>query len=138
MICCKCKKPIERSYGRVTDLGNYCRECAMQNEIEATKVHNQFVADINKKLNRLAELEDKIENGTLIQLPCKVGDTVFLMAKANENLYYGDYFTVEKIGFDKLGFYVETERGIFRKGNIFLTKAEAEAKLKKIKGGIKE
>lgn len=37
MICCKCKKPIERSYGRVTDLGNYCRECAMQNEIEAEK-----------------------------------------------------------------------------------------------------
>lgn len=28
-------------------------------------------------LHRLAELEDKIENGTLIELPCKVGDTVY-------------------------------------------------------------
>ena len=37
MICCKCGKPIERSYGRVTDLGNYCYQCAMQNEIEAKK-----------------------------------------------------------------------------------------------------
>ena len=27
--------------------------------------------------NRLAELEDKIMNGTLIELPCKVGDTVY-------------------------------------------------------------
>jgi hypothetical protein len=27
--------------------------------------------------NRLAELEDKIEQGTLIELPCKVGDTVY-------------------------------------------------------------
>ena len=27
--------------------------------------------------NRLAELEDKIENGTLIELPCKVGDAVY-------------------------------------------------------------
>ena len=26
---------------------------------------------------RLAELEDKIEQGTLIELPCKVGDTVY-------------------------------------------------------------
>ena len=26
---------------------------------------------------RLAELEDKIENGTLIELPCKVGDMVY-------------------------------------------------------------
>lgn len=33
-------------------------------------------------LRRLAELEDKIENGTLIDLPCKVGDTVWL---AEEN-----------------------------------------------------
>ena len=31
--------------------------------------------------NRLAELEDKIENGTLIELPCKVGDTVYEIYK---------------------------------------------------------
>lgn len=28
-------------------------------------------------INRLAELEDKIESGTLIELPCKKGDDVF-------------------------------------------------------------
>ena len=28
---------------------------------------------------RLQELEDKIENGTLIELPCKVGDTVYCL-----------------------------------------------------------
>ena len=33
-------------------------------------------------LVRLAELEDKIENGMLIELPCKLGDTV----------YYIEYF----------------------------------------------
>lgn len=27
-------------------------------------------------LQRLCELEDKIESGTLVELPCKVGDTV--------------------------------------------------------------
>lgn len=30
-----------------------------------------------KCFDRLAELEDKIEKGTLIELPCKVGDTVY-------------------------------------------------------------
>lgn len=29
--------------------------------------------------NRLAELENKIENGTLIELPCKIGDTVYFV-----------------------------------------------------------
>ena len=30
-------------------------------------------------LERLAELEDKIEQGTLIELPCKVGDTIWVV-----------------------------------------------------------
>ena len=30
-----------------------------------------------KALNRLAELEDKIENGTLMELPCKIGDVMY-------------------------------------------------------------
>lgn len=46
---------------------------------------------INEELyDRLYELENAIENGTLIELPCKVGDTVW---KAEENdegrLIYG-------------------------------------------------
>lgn len=31
--------------------------------------------------NRLAELEDKIENGTLIELPCKVGGRIYKIMK---------------------------------------------------------
>lgn len=38
--------------------------------------------------NRLAEFEDKIENGTLIDLPCKIGDTVWL-ANPDGRLIYG-------------------------------------------------
>ena len=33
--------------------------------------------DMANAINRLAELEDKIENGTLVELTCKVGDTVY-------------------------------------------------------------
>lgn len=32
-------------------------------------------------MNRLQELEDKLENGTLIELPCKVGDYIFIIEK---------------------------------------------------------
>lgn len=83
---------------------------------------------------RLSEVENKIEKSTLVELPYKIGDTVFLMFKINDNLYYGDYFVLDKIGFDKLGFYVETEKGIFRKHEIFLNKSEAEKKLKELQG----
>ena len=92
-----------------------------------------------KAYERLAELEDKIENGTLIELPCKVGDTVYyetftrngrqsmgiqghtvlgvrVMVMAKNN--YGDMWT-------------EIPLSCFGK-DAFLTKAEAEAKLKEL------
>ena len=50
MICCKCKKPIDRSYGRVTDLGNYCYQCAMQNEIDARKEIVDLVDQARKEM----------------------------------------------------------------------------------------
>ena len=37
---------------------------------------------------RLQELEDKIENGTLIELPCKVGDIVYEICKDCLNCAY--------------------------------------------------
>ena len=37
-------------------------------------MHGKSLFDL---YNRLAELEDKIENGTIIELPCKVGDIVY-------------------------------------------------------------
>lgn len=49
-------------------------------EDELTNLQNKANALINElKMfgQSLAELEDKIENGTLIELPCKKGDDVF-------------------------------------------------------------
>lgn len=34
-------------------------------------------ASYDELLNRLAKLEDKIENGTLVELPCKEGDILY-------------------------------------------------------------
>lgn len=45
-----------------------------RNEIEVVLPAERTVQEA---VNRLAELEDKIENGTLVELPCKVGTTIF-------------------------------------------------------------
>lgn len=40
-------------------------------------------------IHRLAELEDKIEQGTLIELPCKVGDTMYKLCSVNSKIQMG-------------------------------------------------
>ena len=55
-----------KEYKRVTKrLDNYIK-------IEIESPYADIIA-----IERLAELEDEIENGTLVELPCKVGDTVY-------------------------------------------------------------
>ena len=73
---------------------------------------------------RLAELEDKIENGTLVELPCKVGTKVFYI-----QMDYNDdgilYYYVEEVEF---GIWCMMYWGEW----IFLTKAEAEKRIKEL------
>ena len=87
-------------------------------------------------LIRLAELEDKIENGTLIELPCKVGDNVY--QTDGVRIYQGEIyeitlrkglpiFAADIVCFD--------ERAIGE--STFLTKAEAEAKLAELKNATR-
>lgn len=59
----------KRRYTRCANCSNNCQYCDDITEIEK-EAHN-----------RLTELEDKIENGTLIELPCKVGDTIYEAVK---------------------------------------------------------
>lgn len=87
--------------------------------------------EISDIIDRLAELEDKIENGTLVELPCKVGDKVFDITDRPE------IWEVEVKGFliDEKGIWFNF--GLYQKRvgllgiKIFLTKAEAEKRLEK-------
>lgn len=56
MICCKCGRYIERPYGRVTDLGNYCRKCAILNENEYQKAIVEKMKEIRSR-NKAVEYE---------------------------------------------------------------------------------
>lgn len=97
---------------------------------------------ISDALKKLADYEDLEEQGRLVKLPCKVGDTVYGISMAkiitltvNEISIF--YMKSEKIinvkcqNNDEFRNYVEREFG----KTVFLTKAEAKAKLKELRGG---
>ena len=90
---------------------------------------NQFGR--NGAYYKLQHYEDLEEQGRLIELPCKVGDTVYYITGIHntlikptkvEEVYFGDVF----------GVHVSTQNTSFTlvEGEFFLTKEEAEAALK--------
>lgn len=117
--------------------------------------------DVDALYCRLAELENKIEGGQLVELPCKVGDTVFVIVPFCHNCkdYKGEHcycknrskkkivkMTVHSIRYDKNG-YVLTEDMANSMGSLslycyqkyfgerwFFDNKQAEARLKELKG----
>ena len=97
-------------------------------------IRNSSVADIGDILEKLAEYEDLEEQGLLLRLPCKVGTTVY------NTTWWDD--VQEKVKVDGKTFYRTLHKhkvskstfslvDIYNFGKtIFLTKAEAEQKLK--------
>lgn len=115
---------------------------------------------------RLYELEDKIENGTLLELPCKVGDKVyeieyncwevchdcphfstFFGMDENCDIGYETYPNPKKLNANCKKHELQLQESIFsiefyaRHFNdfgkiVFTTKAEAEAKLKELRGEV--
>ncbi len=118
-----------------------------------TDSKNYSLLTKNELFSRLHRLETKIEKGTLLELPCKVGDSLYYIHKNTVHKA-----TVEEISFDitkhgiknehitifaydfknkvELSFYyrenfsrLDTEISTYV--DTFLTKADAEAKLKR-------
>ena len=84
---------------------------------------------------RLAELEDKIEAGTLVEIPCKVGDNAVAII---DTLAYPN--AIYNVKLKDLAYIVEDENGdvTFQHiTRIFGTKAEAEKRLEEIRNETK-
>ena len=107
---------------------------------------NKFGSDV---LTKLADYEDLEEQGRLLKLPCKVGDTVYYISEGFvepctiEVIFLADYTDkngncsyMAEIHYDREDCpYVSTEIYFTDIGKtVFLTKSEAEAKLKELKG----
>jgi len=98
-------------------------------EINAYRYYNY--EDFQKMTNKLADYEDAEEQGLLLRLPCKVGDTVYWVYDCRmirEVIVYGFRVTPSKI--------LMLDYSQFPFGNIgvdvFLTKEEAEQALKQM------
>ena len=104
--------------------------------------------DFQKLTKKLAEYEDLEEQGLLLKLPCKVGDTVWYItpddsiALAKKTIYEAEvvrfYFMKNKEGM-AIDVYAEQRSTEFPLlsdigKTVFLTKEEAEQELKRLEG----
>ena len=122
----------------------YLETAVMGNRIKEYWEHKQ----VSEYLRKLKDYEDLEEQGRLIKLPCKVGDKIFLdfagfgkdvdkftvkdfhldCFEDGETILFCDYESNDKTLSGQIDV---TEFG----KTVFLTKAEAEAKLKELRGG---
>lgn len=91
----------------------------------------------NLLIERLGKYEDLEEQGRLLKLPCKVGDTVYYINPdkntINELVVYGfDIRPLQRFVYDYMGARLNFNQ--FGK-TVFLIESEAEAKLKELRGG---
>ena len=98
-------------------------------------MHGQSLYDL---YNRLAELEDKIENRTLVALPCKAGDTIYEVFKYHKPPFI-QQTKVEKIIVTEKGLKLKLARNSSYETSIaslgktlFLTEEAAEAQIKEL------
>lgn len=109
---------------------------------DCEETENVSSASYEELLNRLAELEDKIENRTLVDLPCKVGDTIYEVLK-NHRPPVIQQTKVEKIIITEKGLKLKLARNSVYETSIsslgktlFLTEAKALKKLKEVEQTI--
>lgn len=94
-------------------------------------------------LDRLAELEDKIENGTFVELPCKVGDVMYEVVEGIpiqeweiESICFNRTYPKGVIWAERTRDFAHWKFWIEDCGTKwFTTKAEAEKALEEIKNG---
>lgn len=98
---------------------------------------------ILKVAQKLKEYEDLEEQGLLLRLPCKIGDTIYEVSYENREFVIKEHIVKEFIyrayRFPRIEIYCENENGFLVCNNIgkldeclFITQAEAEQKLKEM------
>lgn len=111
---------------------------------EVIREYKDFSSRLELMFEKLAEYEDLEEQGLLLRLPCKVGDTVYITSYfdiGTYNIKYAKADVRDFTHFTSCGFCVVITSKIFGKltipfseigKSVFLTQAEDEQKLKKM------
>ena len=91
-------------------------------------------ANLQSLINKLAAYEDAEEQGLLLRLPCKVGDTVYKVDRVSNKIKQHKVVkfevgrAVDQVDFENFDYCFLHHFG----KTVFLTKSEAEAKLKEM------
>lgn len=126
----------------VFECGEFCDNCP---------TGTAYCRTMKKMIRKLAAYEDLEEQGLLVRLPCKVGDTVWDNDFGYPELYeikafsygYCDSYVDPDIE-DEIIFYYENYNGSITGAfpmseigkTVFLTREEAEKKLEEMKNGL--
>lgn len=133
-----CNRKTEM-YEKACDV-KYLETAVMGNGIKEYWEHKQ----VAKYLRQLKDYEDLEEQGRLAKLPCKVGDVVYVKMASYCKTHYVEAEVRDFVHFISCGFCVVVTSKYFDKEDIpfsefgktiFLTKEEAKAKLKELRGG---
>ena len=130
---------------------DFCIECKYFGEPNGCNRPNGTCDSYDRFIetyNRLVELEDKIENGTLRDFPCTVGDEVFWacdLDKQYSQVMHGVVIGLSVSPKNTVWVSVKYDDGLSFDHtveswgkSVFLTKAEAEARLKELDNSYKE
>ena len=128
---------------RLTERDQYSQDCKIQaKNLDyhcVAKDKRGYVTYYGEHIDKLAEYEDLEEQGLLLRLPCKVGDIVYSITRD----FISEY-TICSIEVYNDGFFFcwKCEKGIYINvrgftnyqigKDVFLTKSEAEQKLKEM------
>lgn len=118
-----------------------CPTCSICWNCDIPPRECQYISDA---LEKLAKYEDLEEQDRLVKLPCKVGDTVYgintdrnivsalkiISVKIYSYAIYFDYQLIDGI-YKNIVSFADADIG----KTVFLTKAEAEERLKELRGG---
>ena len=118
--------------------GEWCNRYCEKQRVETCNE-----CGIYQAIQKLAEYEDLEEKGLLLRLPCNIGDTIYEVSYENREFVIKEHIVKEFIyrtyRFPRIEIYCENENGFLVCNNIgkldeclFLTKAEAEEKLKEM------
>lgn len=97
-------------------------------------------ANLQALINKLATYEDAEEQGLLLRLPCKVGDTIYEVSYENRKYIIREHVVNQFVYISyrepRIEIYCERENGFLLSSitgkldeGLFLTREEAEAKL---------
>lgn len=115
------KLTYKTELGVSMDKNEDCPTCSICWDCDIPPRKCKYISDALKKL---ADYEDLEEQGRLIKLPCKVGDTVYHVMQGR---------IVEVSNVDLFFLLLSVAENRFN-NSVFLTESAAEAKLKELRG----